>query len=109
MTAGGWGTRSQEPRFHTLTRAGRRQVIPRRLQSPGAEINTQDHGPNGGCECKLEEVIVHVIKLHVPEQRCSDESRCQDKSIESLKKKKAGGGGVFLSQGSQVFCFFLKK
>lgn len=90
-----------------LTRAGRRQFIPGRFQSPGVEINTQDHRKNGGRKCPLKEMTVHVIKLYIPEERCSDKYRCQDKSVESLKK---GGEGKkwMLTQGSHWIYTIIK-
>ena len=75
-----------------LTRAGWRQFIPGHFQSPGVQVNTQAHSKNSGCKCKLKEMTVHIIKLYIPEETCSDECGCQDKSIESFKKKKRGGG-----------------
>ena len=96
-----WGGTCGTHVLTLLTRAGRRQFIPGRFQSPGVEINTQDHRKNSGCKCTLKEMTVHITKLYIPEERCSDECRCQDKSVESLKEKGGGEGKkLMLTQGS---------
>lgn len=96
------GRRSWDPHSLTLlTRAGWRQFILGRFQSPGIEVNTQAHGKNNGCKRKLKEMMVHIIKLYIPEEARSNQCRCQDKSIESFKKKGGGVKKLMLTQGSQ--------
>lgn len=94
------GRHSWDPHsLRLLTRAGWRQLVPGRFQSPGVEVNTQAHGKNNGCKCKLKEMTVHIIKLHIPEETRSDEGRCQDKSIESFKIKRGGVKKLMLTPG----------
>lgn len=111
MGVGGYvrGRRSWDPRSLTLlTRAGRRQFILGRFQSPGIEVNTQARGKKNGCKRKLQEVTVHIVKLDIPEETRSDECRCQDKSIESFKEKSGGVKKLMLTQGSQEIYTIVK-